>query len=340
MCNLLRREADGRYHLDPANALETWWQVRDPADTLDGIRAIFPEFIKLSKRYELDANLRARCQTVLAALPDHSIGKWHDDGRVDPGIDAYAPAAGKHDFPRRINCENPALYRVYPFGLSGIGSPDYERCKRTFEYRTSPLWWGWSMDAIWAARLGLKDEACSLLVEHARRFNTFPFGGWELRHPRPIPREGPAVPPFLDGGGCSATAFQEILLQSHGGIIRVAPALSDKWDGVFQLRAEGGFLVGADLHRGSPSLIEVRSLFGKRCRIANPWKSGCTVQQGSSAIRKTKKDIVEFDTVAGETYLLEPARKPAQACVVLPVEARFNVTKGYVHHGLPGRDHH
>jgi hypothetical protein len=67
---------------------------------------------------------------------------------------------------------------------------------------------------------------------------------------------------------------------------------------------------------------------------------GCTVQQGRKLLRKTKRDVVEFDTVAGETYLLEPACKPAQACVVLPVEERFNVTRGYVHHSLPGRDHH
>jgi hypothetical protein len=194
---LLRKEEDGRYHLDPANALETWWQVRDPADTMDGIRAIFPEFIRLSRSYHVDVDLRAKCEEVLAALPPPSIGKWYDDGRVDPKIDAYAPAGGKHEYPNRINCENPALYRLYPFGLSGIGSPDYERICRTFAYRTSPLWWSWSMDAIWAARLGLKDEACLLLVEHARRYNTWQYGGWELSHVfQPVPQEGRRAPPF------------------------------------------------------------------------------------------------------------------------------------------------
>ncbi|NQT14387.1 MAG: hypothetical protein HQ582_16650, partial [Planctomycetes bacterium] len=51
---LLRKGADGRWHLDPANALETWWMVRDPADTLAGIQAVFPEFVRLSEQYGQD----------------------------------------------------------------------------------------------------------------------------------------------------------------------------------------------------------------------------------------------------------------------------------------------
>jgi len=46
--SIVKKEDDGRYHVDSANALETWWSIRDPADTLDGIRAIFPEFIRLA----------------------------------------------------------------------------------------------------------------------------------------------------------------------------------------------------------------------------------------------------------------------------------------------------
>ncbi|HOS03770.1 MAG TPA: DUF5703 domain-containing protein [Candidatus Hydrogenedentes bacterium] len=337
ICGLVRKEADGRYHLDPANALETWWQVRDPADTFDGIRAIFPQFIELSERYGKDARLRAKCREVLAALPEHSIGKWHDDGRVDATVDAYAPAAAKHGFPNRINCENPALYRVYPFGLSGIGAPDYDRAVRTFTYRTTPLWWGWSMDAIWAARLGLKDQACVLLAEHARRFNTWPYGGWEVIHCRPVPRDNSFAPPFLDGGGCSATALQEILMQSHGGVIRVVPALSALWGGVFQLRAEGGFLVAADVTDGVSKLVEIRSLWGGKCRIENPWNGPCNVIKDKETIFRSDQKTLEFDTVTEGIYLLEFADKPAASYQPQPLEERYSEARGYAAHGLPGR---
>ncbi|MBX7259755.1 MAG: hypothetical protein K1Y02_25595 [Candidatus Hydrogenedentes bacterium] len=335
--NLLQKEEDGRYHLDPANALETWWQVRDPADTFDGIRAVFPEFIRLSEQYGEDAALRAKCQEVLTALPDNSLGRWYDDGRTDPEVDSYAPAAGKHGFPNRINCENPALYRVYPFGLSGIGSPDYDRCVRTFEYRQCPLWWGWSMDAIWAARLGLKDQACILLAEHARRFNTWPYGGWEVIHCRPVPRDNSFAPPFLDGGGCSATGLQEILMQSHGGIIRITPALSPLWSGVFQLRARDGFMVASDVWKGVPRVVEVRSLWGRRCRVANPWPGPCRVLHGNQVLLNCDEQILEFETSADEVYVIESVEHPVSAYTGKPLEERFSEARGYAAQGLPGR---
>ena len=327
MANILRQEVDGLYHLDPANALETWWKVRDPADTLDAIHYLFPEFIRLSERYGLDATLRSRCQSILAALPEPSIGKWHDDGRVDGSVDAYAPAAGKHDHPRRVNAENPALYRVYPFGLSGIGTPDFDRAQRTFACRTSPLWFGWSMDAIWAARLGLRDEACSLLVEHARRFNVFPYGGWHFNahacHDKPFPHNRDLyTKPFLDAGGCSATALQEILLQSHGGTIRIVPALSGKWSGIFQLRAENGFLVAADIHQGRPQFVEIRSLFGQRCVIANPWSQSCRVRSKGDVLLETTAEEISFDTEVGAVYTLEPTDQPVASIPACSIEQR------------------
>ena len=345
MANILRQEADGLYHLDPANALETWWLVRDPADTLDAIRYLFPEFIRLSEVYGLDATLRSRCQSILASLPEASVGKWHDDGRVDDSVDAYAPAAGKHDHPRRVNAENPALYRVYPFGLSGIGTSDFDRAKRTFECRTSPLWFGWSMDAIWAARLGLRDEACSLLVEHARRFNVFPYGGWHFNahacHDKPFPHNRDLyTKPFLDAGGCSATALQEILLQSHGGMIRVAPALSGKWSGIFQLRANGGFLVAADIRQGQPQIVEIRSLLGQRCVIANPWPQSCRVRNQGDVLLEASGEEISFDTDVGAIYTLERTDQPVANIPACSLEQReaFWRARGYRHSGLPGRD--
>lgn len=55
--SLLCKEDYGRYHLDPANAQETWWLVRDPEDTLIGLRAILPEFILLSSQHPEDGEL-------------------------------------------------------------------------------------------------------------------------------------------------------------------------------------------------------------------------------------------------------------------------------------------
>lgn len=305
LAGLLRKESDGRYHLDPANALETWWMVRDPADTLAGVRAVFPEFLRLSERYGLDSELRNRCTAILAALPEPALGLWGEDGKIDAKADVYAPAAASGASHRRSNCENPALYRVYPFGLSGIGSADYPLACRTFEQRICRLAHGWSMDAVWAARLGLRDQACSLAAQHAERFQRFRYGGWTSNDSRVFPG-GLSAAPFLDAGGLSAFALNEILLQSHGGVLRIAPAVAKDWSGAFRLRAEGGFLVAAEFRNGEVRRAEVRSLWGRPCRVACPWQGRWVVREGDLVLAQGKEPTIRFDTKPNASYVVEP----------------------------------
>ena len=263
---LMKQGSDGRYHLEPGNALETWWLVRDPADTLAGIRAIFPEFARLARRYGTDAVLRARAERIVGALAEAPRGLWNEDGRIAAEENVYAPATVAAASWKRSNAENPALYRIAPFGLSGAGSDDYELARRSFEKRILPVGHGWSMDAIWAARLGLPEQTAALLTEHLEKFQRFRYGGWTSNDSRVYPG-GLSVNPFLDAGGVSAVGLQEALLQSHGGVIRVLPAASAKWSGSFRLRAEGGFLVDAEFTAGRATAVAVRSLFGGECAI-------------------------------------------------------------------------
>lgn len=207
---------------------------------------------------------------------------------------------------RRFNAENPALYRVFPFGLSGIGSPDYALACRTFERRICPLEHGWSMDAIWAARLGLRDQACQLLAQHAERFQRFRYGGWTSNDSRVFPG-GLSSTPFLDAGGLSAVAMNEILLQSHGGVIHIAPAAAKSWSGMFRLRAEGGFLVAADFRDGEVRLAEVRSLWGGNCVVANPWQGDWIVRERGQILARGKESLIRFVTKREGVYLIEKA---------------------------------
>jgi len=306
VAGLLRKEGDGRYHLDPANALETWWLVRDPADTLAGVRTIFPEFIRLSEKYDQDADLRGRCTAVVAALPDPARGLWRADGKIDPKADAYAPAMARGASHRRTNCENPALYRVFPFGLSGIGSSDYPLACRTFEQRICRIEHGWSMDALWAARLGLREEACSLAARHAERFQRFRYGGWTSNDSRVFPG-GLSAAPFLDAGGLSAFTMNEILLQSHHGILRIAPAVAKNWSGAFRLRAEGGFLVAGEFRKGEVRRAEIDSLWGGPCTVANPWQGSWVVRDRDRILAQGKEPMIQFSTKPNGSYTIEPA---------------------------------
>lgn len=331
VANLLRRGDDGRYHLDPANALETWWMTRDPADTLDGIRAIFPEFIRLAEQYGQDADLRARCAERFAALSEPSTGLWTEDSRI-AGQDCYAPAAAPGAVSERRNAENPALYRLFPFALSGIGSPDYARTRATFAQRICPEAQGWSLDAVWAARLGLKDEACALLAEHTRRFNRFRYGGWDSSDSNHLPG-GLAVAPFMDAGGLSAFALQEVLLQSHNGLLRILPAAAQGWSGLFRLRAEGGFLVGVAFRDQAARFVEIESLLGNPCTLANPWETACTVRRGGEIRLQSAARTIVFPTERGQKYLVEPVHHPLAQYRPLALRE-----EPHRQPGLPGRD--
>jgi len=331
LAGLLRKEADGRYHLEPANALETWWMVRDPADTMAGIRAVFPEFIRLAEQYDQDPELRRKCAAILAALPEPARGLWAEDGKIDAGVDVYAPATASTPSHPRINAENPALYRVFPFDLSGIASTDHDLARRTFQRRICTLWHGWSMDAVWAARLGLRDEACQLLAQHAERFHRFRYGGWTSNDSRVFPG-GLSSTPFLDAGGLSAFAMNEILLQSHNGVLRIAPAVAKTWSGTFRLRAEGGFLVGADFRDGRVRVAQIESLGGRECVLASPWPGPWVVRQQDRIVVQGEGPTIRFATKPGGVYQIESGTRPASAYRPAAIHDAPNQSPG-----VPGR---
>lgn len=79
--------------------------------------------------------------------------------------------------------------------------------------------------------------------------------------------------PFtLEGNFAFASGIQEMLLQSHTGIIRIFPAIPASWKDVSfkDLRAMGAFLVSAEQKDGSVLQITIYPEQGGTCRIALP----------------------------------------------------------------------
>jgi alpha-L-fucosidase 2 len=66
--------------------------------------------------------------------------------------------------------------------------------------------------------------------------------------------------------------FNEMLLQSEDGIIRVFPAIPDSWENVsFKLGAVGAFVVTATKKAGAIHPILIESLKGGTCQFQSPW---------------------------------------------------------------------
>ena len=79
--------------------------------------------------------------------------------------------------------------------------------------------------------------------------------------------------PFtLEGNFAFAAGIQEMLLQSHTGIVRIFPAIPASWKNVSfkNLRAMGAFLVSAEKKNGQVINIRVFSEQGGLLRIASP----------------------------------------------------------------------
>jgi alpha-L-fucosidase 2 len=226
---------------------------------------------------------------------------------------SYAPAGCLGPIARPRNAEIPALYRVYPFGLSGIGSADRDVCVHTFNRRIFGITNSWSLDAVWAARLGLADEAARLLGEHARRYHRFPYGGWDSSNSSVWPG-GLSACPYVDGAGLSGFALQEMMLQSHEEAIRILPATPNTWSGLFRFAARGGFLVTACFSEGIPTLVEIESLGGRPLAIHHPWSCSDALTAGNPPVVVqsnrgiqtigTPAAILRFDTMPAEKVTL------------------------------------
>jgi alpha-L-fucosidase 2 len=80
--------------------------------------------------------------------------------------------------------------------------------------------------------------------------------------------------PFtLEGNFAAAAGLQEMLLQSYSGTIRLFPAVPADWKDISfkTLRAEGAFLVSAELKDGQTQTVTIISEKGGACRLENPF---------------------------------------------------------------------
>jgi hypothetical protein len=119
---------------------------------------------------------------------------------------------------------------------------------------------------------------------------------------------------YHGGGGiedCSGVpvCVNEMLLQSHEGILRFFPVWEKTKDAEFyQLRAYGAFLVSASIKNGKIGEISVYSEKGKKCVFQRPFVQ-CTVYrvdgEGRVPVKtETNGEICSFETKPGGGYVI------------------------------------
>lgn len=100
--------------------------------------------------------------------------------------------------------------------------------------------------------------------------------------------------------------INEMLLQGHEGIIRLFPCWDKKSPASFEnLRADGAFLVSAELKNKKISSIKIKSLKGRNCNVDFAYvKSVKRESDGEETSFTRNGNIISFETQADEVYLL------------------------------------
>jgi hypothetical protein len=263
---------------------------------------------------------------------------------------------------------------VFPSGLVGIeqaGTPLYQATANAVKAFAGPGM-GWAPHGIALARLGLANEARRIL-ELWPVFWQFYGNGWGHYGPMATMKAESLLPSRLSPMGVAdatappetrekqrfnlgmwpfrhmgmeamsvlAATMNEVLLQSHAGIIRVAPAAVTAQMARFTLHAQDGFVVSAEITAGQPAWVAIASKLGKPCRVANPWPRAVVYEDGRKALECETREV-GFATVAGRRYLLVPDEAAKHDWQTVPARPRPNSqakvhASGHVGLGLPRR---
>jgi alpha-L-fucosidase 2 len=207
----------------------------------------------------------AHWRAVLADMPDLSLG---DDGSL----------LLARDYPLEESHRHLAhLMPIQPLGL--VDWSQGREARQTIRASLNHLdrlgtsqWTGYSFS--WLANIAARardgkkaEQALEAFTTRYTMRNSF-HCNFEKRS-----GVGRSYRPFtLEGNFAAAAGLQEMLLQSHTGLIEVFPAVPDDWkDCSFtNLRAQGAFLVSAERRDGKVVSISITSEKGGTCRVRSP----------------------------------------------------------------------
>ncbi|MFP4976961.1 glycosyl hydrolase family 95 catalytic domain-containing protein [Paenibacillus sp. CN-4] len=219
------------------------------------IDALFQACIHSSEILEIEEEFRGELAAALKRLPKPQIGRY---GQIQEWMEDYEELEPGH---RHIS----HLFALYPGeSISLEHTPELaEAARTTLERRLANGGGhtGWSRAWIINFWSRLQDgakayENVKALLAHSTLPNLFD------NHP-----------PFqIDGNFGGTAGITEMLLQSHGGILRLLPAVSDDWSegSVKGLKARGGFTVAFDWESKQVQRVTVTCAVSGPCRLEAP----------------------------------------------------------------------
>ena len=224
-------DANGHLVLFPGSAAETFKMANNSVTTVAALQTIIKQLLPKN----LSVEQKQYVESLQKRIPPLSYQQFN-------GNTTIAPAK---TWERINNVESPQLYPVFPWGIFGVGKPGLDTALNTWHYDTSVIKFrthiGWKQDNIWAARLGLTEEAWRLtslkLQNSERRFPAFWGPGYDWV-------------PDHNWGGSGMIGLQEMLLQTDGQRILLFAAWPKEKDVHFKLHAPNNTTIEAELKDG------------------------------------------------------------------------------------------
>ncbi|HEX3779609.1 MAG TPA: glycoside hydrolase N-terminal domain-containing protein [Pseudonocardiaceae bacterium] len=226
------------------------------------IRAVFTNTLRAA---EILGKADPACAEIAGALPKLRPTRVDADGRLAEWVLDHV----EHD---PLHRHMSPMVAVYPLNqIDAEDTPELAAAARGLLDARGPgaMGWSWSWKIALRARLGDGDIARDLLEEATRPFSGDPnldapvdgsqWGGL-------LPNLFSTHPPFqLDGNYGLMAGIAELLVHSHGGIVRILPALPAAWPTgrARGLRCRGGLAVDIDWQHGELTALTVHRLAGQ-----------------------------------------------------------------------------
>ena len=241
-------------------------------------------------------------QSILLKLPDYAIDR-------ESGL-MYAP-----DFP----CNESHRHFSHIMAIHPLGLIDWSQGQESQSIITNSVrnleklgtdWWtGYSFS--WYANLQARafdgESAAKTLRIFAENFclpNSFHVNGEQ--HDKGFSKF--KYRPFtLEGNFAFAAAVQEMLIQSHTGVIHVFPAIPEAWETLSfsQLRTEGAFLVSAQKENGQVKTIKITSEKGGVLKLKNPFN---TDELNVDADYVLENGVIIIEAIEGQNLTISNAK--------------------------------
>ncbi|MEO5716861.1 MAG: hypothetical protein ABIT37_25500 [Luteolibacter sp.] len=280
----------GKLYADVGDSVqEGTGKNRNPINSLGAVRNTFQLVLDMSREYNQDADRRAKWQDILdhlAPFPTKDAGK---------GKTIFVLA---EDMPRFWQNNTVHIQHIYPAAAIGLDSPPALLTIARDTLAASGRWHDMNGSNSFfpaAARVGWSPES---ILGELHKYSSI----------------GMAPNGFSQGNihgieNCSTVpnTIDEMLMQSHEGLLRFFPVWPKSQDARFgTLRADGAFLVSAQLKGGEISGVTIASEKGRGCTILNPWPGkNVLVTRNGKVAQTTSGERFTLKTTPGEKLELE-----------------------------------